>query len=616
MLKENKKLLNIIITIFLLVIISSSIYAAESFKTEIVVFSAEPEGVAAAVAAAREGKEVILVMTREKPGGLMTYAALNFLDLNYDRNSNNINQGLFSEWHQKIGASISFSPQKAEAAFTEMLEGEQNIKIINSAELQEVQSKDNKIESIKVKKENNLYKLSAEIFIDASQDGDLAAAAEEDFFVGTADMNLKNSWMASTQILKFSEVEPEKLKKAVRNNRYQQSHFKDDHAWGFSNFGKSYQPRNQNLRLRGLNIVFIENDDSYEAYINALLLFNVDPLSESSILEAKNKAAEEAELILKYFQNKLAGFEKAELSDLPEELYRRESRHFLTEYQLKVKDLFRQKIFADSITIASYPLDYQAADHDYPGFVLFNPEYYAIPLRSLIARKNDNLMIVGRSSGYSSLAAASARVLPVGMNTAEAAAIAASEALNQDKKLLAITRDNQSLNKIRSQLNIDLEKYPSESPIIKEQKLLISLEKLLSWGITIGGYNNNFKLNIPPTEKEFTATILKIMQKKEAENLYEWVPGSLETLSSSQKLTTINALKLLLAAESQRVLEMESKEYFKKAKEMNLIPENLSTIFSKERIMTRKEMILLAAYYLDRFSAPSDLKYIRGEYFD
>ena len=106
------------------------------------------------------------------------------------------------------------------------------------------------------------------------------------------------------------------------------------------------------------------------------------------------------------------------------------------------------------------------------------------------------------------------------------------------------------------------------------------------------------------------------MQKKEAENLYEWVPGSLETLSSSQKLTTINALKLLLAAESQRVLEMESKEYLQKASEMDLIPDSLSKIFSESRIMSRKEMILLAAHYLERFSAPSDLKFIRGEYFD
>jgi hypothetical protein len=497
-----------------------------------------------------------------------------------------------------------------------MLAAEENIEIINSAELQEIIIKNNKIESLKIKKGSQLYKLAADFFIDASQDGDLAAEAGEDFFLGTADMNLKNSWMASTQILKFSKVEPEKLKKAVMNSEYQQSHFRDDHAWGFSSFGKSYQPQHQNLRLRGLNIVFIENDGIHNVYINALLLFNVDPLAKASIAEAKKTSAAEAKLILKYLQDNLAGFESAELNELPEELYRRESRHFLTEHQLGVADLFRQRIFFDTISIGSYPLDYQAAAHDYPGFVLFNPEYYSIPLRTLIARKNNNLMIVGRSSGYSSLAAASARVLPVGMNTAEAAAVAASEALNKEKSLVEIARDEQSLAKIRSHLNIDLNKYTLEAPIIKDLELLGSLEKLLSWGITIGGYNNDFKLNIKPSEKEFTAIILKIMQKKEAEILYEWVPGSLETLSSSQNLTTTNALKLILAAESQRVLEMEKREYKQKAAGMNLIPASLSGIFAEDRLMNRKEMILLAAHYLDRFRTPSDLKYIRGEYFD
>ena len=617
MLKDKKIRLKIIAAVFLLVIISSPSYAAENINSDLIVFSAEPEGVTAAVAAAREDKKVILVMNREKPGGLMTYAALNFLDLNYDSSSNNINQGIFSEWHKKVGRSISFAPQKAEKAFAEMLNAEENIEIINSAELQEVIAKNNKISSLKIKRDNKFYNLKADYYIDASQDGDLAAAAGEDFFLGTADMNLKNSWMASTQILKFTNVEAEKLKKAVENNQYQNSYFRDDHAWGFSNFGKAYQAEEQDLRLRGLNIVFIENQGADDAYINALLLFNVDPLSEASIKAAKKRAAAEAELILKYLKNNLAGFENAELNELPQELYRRESRHFLTEYQLKVEDLFRQRIFADTITVASYPLDYQAAAQDYPGFVLFNPGYYSIPLRSLIARKNKNLMIVGRSSGYSSLAAASARVLPVGMNTAEAAALAASESINKKKSLLEIVRDQQSLNKIRSHLNIDLSQYPLESPIIKaEEELLVSLEKLLSWGITIGGYNNNFKLNISPTEKEFTAVILKIMQKKEAEILYEWVPGSLETLSSNQKLTTTNALKLLLAAESQRVLEMESRDYLKKAEEMKLIPDNLSGVFSEAGLISRKEMILLAANYLDRFRTPSDLKYIRGEYFD
>ncbi|MGM0499399.1 MAG: FAD-dependent oxidoreductase [Bacillota bacterium] len=616
MINRESLILNISLILILVLGFSLNVLAAEKINSDLLVFSAEPEGVTAAVAAAREGKDVTLLMSRKKPGGLMTYAALNFLDLNYDSRSRNINHGIFSEWHQKLGSSISFPPQKAEAAFEEMLAAEKNIRILNSVKLQSVKLKQGGIESLKVEKDGTVYDLSADFYIDASQDGDLAAKAGEDYFIGTADINLKNSWMASTQILKFSNVEPAELKKAVRNNKYQNSHFKNDHAWGFSNFGKSYQPQNKNLRLRGLNIVFIEKNGDYDAYINALLLFNVDPLSEKSIAAAKKEAAAEAKLILEYLKNNLEGFENAKLNDLPEELYRRESRHFITNYQLKIQDIFRQKMFDDTVTLASYPLDYQAAAQDYPGFVLFNPEYYSIPLRTLIAEKNNNLMIVGRSSGYSSLVAASARVLPPAMNTAEAAAIAVSEAIDKDKSLLQIAADNESLKKIRSNLKIDLAKYPAESPIIDDSQLLGSIEKLLSWGITIGGYNNNFKLDKAPNEKEFTAIILKIMQKKEAENLYEWVPGSLETLSVNQSLTTTNALKLLLAAESQRVLEMEEEDYYKKALEMDLIPGKLILVLAEEKIMSRKEMIILAAHYLERFETPSDLKDIRGEYFD
>ena len=616
MIRKYKFILIIILTASILYSIPVLAVEEDKIKTDVLVYTAEPEGIAAAVAAARDDKKVLLVLTRKKPGGLMTYAALNFLDLNYDQKSKNINHGIFSEWHQKVGGGISFSPQKAESVFLEMINNEKNIKMINSAVINKVYLKNNKIDLINIKTKNKVLKVEADIFIDASQDGDLADKAGEDYFIGTADMGLENSWMASTQILKFSNVNPEKLKSAVKNYQYKSSYFKDDHAWGFSDFGKSYQSQNPNMRLRGLNIVFIENDNSYDAYINALLLFDVNPLVDESLENAKREARIEAKHVLKYLKNNLAGFAEAEINDLPPELYKRESRHFLTEYQLKVQDLFRQKIFADTVTLASYPLDYQAADHDYPGFVLFNPEYYAIPLRSLIARKNTNLLIIGRSSGYSSLAAASARVLPVGINTGEAAGIAASEAIDKDLNIIEVAENKESINKIQQRLNINLNRYQKENAIIKDSELLPSLEKLLSWGITIGGYNNNFKLNIKPSEKEFTEVVLKKKKKKEAENLYEWVPGSLEFLSENKKLTTYNALKLLLAAESQRVLEIDRNQYFEKAVELNLLPDSLKKLLQKEQLMSRKEMIILAAHYLDRFQTPPDLKYIRGEYFE
>ena len=48
---------------------------------DVIVFGAEPEGIAGAVSAARNGLKVLLVEKRDGPGGLMTYGLLNTIAL-------------------------------------------------------------------------------------------------------------------------------------------------------------------------------------------------------------------------------------------------------------------------------------------------------------------------------------------------------------------------------------------------------------------------------------------------------------------------------------------------------------------------------------------------------
>lgn len=614
---NNKLNYNLIITaVFIFIFLIAAAVSADnhSIKSNVIVFGGEPEGVAAACASARAGMNTIIIMERENPGGLMTYGALNFLDLNYNKNGKNINKGFFNEWHKMIGGKISFDPLKAEKAFWRLLNNENNIEILNNARLKKVTVKENKIENIVIIKNGIRKTLKADIIIDASQDGKLAAEAGNPYFYGQEDINIPNRVMASTQILKFKNINYHKLYKSIKNKEFSDTYINENHAWGFPDFGKKYMPVDDMLKLRGLNIVFTENRKT--AYINALLLFNVNPLDPQSVENAKIGAHREADHILKYLNENLPGFSNAVLADFPSELYRRESRHFLTRYQLSVKDQFMQRIFKDTITIASYPLDYQASGKQYPGFVLFNPEYYAVPLRSLLSININNLMIVGRSSGYSSLAASSARVIPVGMNTGQAAGIAAAEAVKNNLELIDIVYDKNILEKIRQSLNIDLKKYPQEKPLISDEKVLPYLTELLSWGISIGGYSNDFKLEDKINEKTFTAMILKGMQRKETELLYEWVPGSLETLSKNRNLTSQNALKLLLAAMSRPVLKINPKDYFALADKLNIIPAEIRDVFKKNSVLQGREAIILAGHFINQFETPERLKYIRGEYFD
>lgn len=102
---------------------------------QLVVYGGEPEGVMAAVSAARSGVKTLLVMERDKPGGLMVYGGLNYLDLNYSPHGGNLNKGLFQEWHQRVGGQVAFGIDKAISVFQNMLASEKNIKVMNNTEL-------------------------------------------------------------------------------------------------------------------------------------------------------------------------------------------------------------------------------------------------------------------------------------------------------------------------------------------------------------------------------------------------------------------------------------------------------------------------------------------------
>ena len=589
----------------------------------LVVYGGEPEGVMAAVAAARQNREdpVLLVMNRKKPGGLMTYGGLNYLDLNYNSEGEMINQGLFAEWYKKMGESIAFPIDKATRVFSNMIKAEKNITLMRNGQLKAVKCKNGNLNSITVEYKGVARKIQANKFIDATQNADLAVKAGADFFVGGADRGLPDHHMAVTLVLHMGNINWEDLEVDAKQNTFGTSYINQDHAWGFVKIGDLYQPQNKNIKLRGLNIVRARDS---EVYINGMLIFNVDPTDKKSLNQAYLSGKEEAKNVIEFLQKNVRGFENARLLDFPEELYVRESRHIVAEHQLTTDDQFSSRIFTDTIALGGYPLDYQASVPEYNGFVLFNPDVYGIPFRSLIPKGYSNLLVVGRSSGYSSLAAASSRVLPTGMAAGEAAGTAAVLANKADIDFANFIKEKTLINSLQEILFPDKRIKQDKNSLIKDSRLNPHLKNLLSWGLVIGGYNNNFKLDIPMKEKEFAHILIKGLQRRKSPILYEWVPGSLETLSKKDKDLTLNrAAMLLLAATSHRVLEMKSKYYFETALKEGVLPKSNHNLYKnnvaekqnktdKNRILSHREAYIIIARFLGQYPLPNYLRKLRG----
>ena len=62
---------------------------------DVIVYAAEPEGVAAAVSAARNGMKTLLLENDSALGGLMTLGELNFIDMCEVRDGTSLVEGIF-----------------------------------------------------------------------------------------------------------------------------------------------------------------------------------------------------------------------------------------------------------------------------------------------------------------------------------------------------------------------------------------------------------------------------------------------------------------------------------------------------------------------------------------
>lgn len=67
------------------------------------------------------------------------------------------------------------------------------------------------------------------------------------------------------------------------------------------------------------------------------------------------------------------------------------------------------------------------------GIILGNPDRYGVPFRCLVPVDIDGMLVVGRSASYTSLAAGSARVIPLGMAEGDAAGVAAAYGINNKR---------------------------------------------------------------------------------------------------------------------------------------------------------------------------------------
>lgn len=494
---------------------------------DVIVVSAEPEGIAAAVSAARNGMKTLLLEDDAALGGLMTLGELNFIDMCNGRDGTLLTQGIFEEFYDGVDGS-AFDITEAKNFFLEMVTAEPLLTLRTNAKFMAPVMEDNKITGITVEENGAPVTYYGSRIIDATVDADVAAAAGVPYTYAGEDIGEIDRQMGVTLVFELSDVSWNKIFLYLNGQRLAASLTKNGSAdmgatnkmaWGYTEEGYGYEPQDPKMRLRGFNIARQENGN---VLVNALIIFGVDPLSAESKAEGITRGQAELEYILPYVREHFKGFEKAQLVDTADQLYVRETRHILGEYQLTIDDVLENRDQWDKIAIGSYPVDVQPTLTQTYGTVVGFPDRYAIPFRCLVPLKVDNLLVVGRSASYKSLAAGSARVIPIGMAEGEAAGVAAAYSVNHQMDFRSMSTDKGAISTVQEQLKSQgayLEDFEIHEEFM-DHWAYPGVKVLRALGLLDGGYSNDYRLDEPLGRWRYQNMINGVLKKAGIETDY------------------------------------------------------------------------------------------------
>ncbi|AHF92266.1 glucose-inhibited division protein A [Opitutaceae bacterium TAV5] len=424
--------------------------AEKNRRFDVIVCGGGPSGVAAALAAARRGCRTLLVERYGFCGGMATAALVNpfsghaFHDqLAPVGKRASLIGGIFKEVALALHAGGGFGSVLMDAAFDEEL-----LKRIYDAALVEagvtvryhtyltgVRTKTTagkRITGIDTISKGGPEAFSAEVFVDCSGDGDLAAMAGCPFSVGRPADGLTQAMtvsfrMANVDKRAMAAAGGMRPARALVEPYFQQALAAGELHYPHRNFVHFYDyPRPGVL------------------HFNMTRINRVSGLSAEDLTHAEIEGRRQAFVLGEWLMRNVPWFRDAFVDKVACQVGVRETRHIDGLYTMTMDDIVEARKFPDGITRSRYFIDIHnptgALDpHQRPngkgevrsGFGPPPGDFYEVPYRCLVNAHCPNLLVACRALSASHEASAAVRVMATMHGVGEAAGIAATEAVRR-----------------------------------------------------------------------------------------------------------------------------------------------------------------------------------------
>jgi hypothetical protein len=392
---------------------------------DVIVCGAGPAGVSAAVAAARNGAKTGLIEVKGCLGGIWTAGLLAWI-IDHENKT-----GFMQELREDIlarqageiapySSSLAFDVEEMKSLLEEKcLEAGVHVRLHTRVVAAQTDG-DRRLTHVITESKSGREAWKANVFIDATGDGDLGAAAGCEFELGQPD---SGRTQPMSLLCLLTGINLEQVADVVNG------HCQD---WGPSKARlKAEMNRGGADPSYALPTLFHLADDLYMLMANHQ--YNVLAIDADEVTRATLTARAEIHQQVRALRSLGGRWKNLRVVATGEQIGTREGRRLAGRYRLTREDLIAGAKFEDAVCTCTFGIDVHSPDPDKCKGIASSGKYrtqpYDIPLRALISKDFDNLMMAGRCISGDFLAHSSYRVIGDAVPMGEAAGQTAAKGL-------------------------------------------------------------------------------------------------------------------------------------------------------------------------------------------
>lgn len=404
---------------------SRSVPSGNNTHFDAVVVGAGVGGVSAAVAAARQGAETLLIDRLNTIGGTGVHSPLALICTYWDNRKRIINDGLHREFFPQIvpvtGHCKTYDERELLANYERAIQGEPTLTVWTGTTVVAAERRANRIIALRTSGRRTA-RVTASVWVDSSANGDLSALATCEFQLGRkGDGHMQPATLTFT----VGGLDPNHLPPRALEN-----------GPGLWKLWEELQPYFSELKASGRtsntreDILCFPYPDGKRLLFNQTRVLGVDPTSPESLDRARAEGEKQVDEFISCLRLHPA-FRNSVIESISPILGVREGRRIIGDHLLTEQECLGEVRFPDMVAACASCIDIHNPDgagtHKtaIPG-----SGYYHIPYRSLIARDVENLLLGSRCISGTHEAHSSYRVMCSICSIGQAAGVAAALAAN------------------------------------------------------------------------------------------------------------------------------------------------------------------------------------------